>query len=103
MTLPYELSDSVRNSQIRTLYMSQDRTDSSVSCVYMLLLQYTADTLKYFIPCILILLIAFYFTKQYTMFIHYIHFLYEYFSCMFRRYIHHRQGNIFLPFIQTIY
>jgi hypothetical protein len=35
------------------------------------------------------------------MFIHYIHLLH--FSYMFRRYIHHRQGEIFLPFIQTIY
>ena len=81
--------------------MGLDRTGSSVFCVYLLLLQYIANILILSIPFIIILLITFYYTNQRTMFAHYIYLLY--FSYVFRRYIHHGQGETFLPFIQTTY
>jgi len=59
MTVRHQNSGSVRSSQIHTLYMGLDLTQSSLFCVYMLLLQYAADILKYYIPCILLLLITF--------------------------------------------
>lgn len=59
MTLRNQHSVSARNSKIRTLNMGLDRTGSSVFCVYLLLLIYTADIFIYSVPFILILLITF--------------------------------------------
>jgi len=69
-------SDSVRSSQIRTLYTGVDCTVFAVFCFYLLLLQYAADILKYSILCIFILEISFNYTNQMPYFCSFKHVLY---------------------------